>query len=679
MLQQIQQISTAAELPGSGTRTFLIGAGDWLYTVSDAAIFGAYIAVLILIVSFLRRRPDKVLPKFWLVFPAFIFACGLGHLSVATDWLPWYHDSGLVKVLTGILSWATVASLISYLPGVLQLPAIIRLNSQLNQEIKDRREAEAAVQKLNLELKNRVQELETLLEVLPVGIGIALDPDCQVIHTNDAFSRLLQMAPLENASLSAAAGVAPKHFQVFQNGRELAPDELPIQMAASQKRVVNDFEEEVVFQNGTRLHLLAYAAPLLNDQGQVRGAVGAFVDVTRQRQIEHERQEVERRLQQSQKLESLGILAGGLAHDFNNLLTGILGNASLIRADLPKESELRPSAAQIEQAARQATHLCQQMLAFAGRAEVQVEVANLNQLVTATAQLIQSSIPPSVELAFDLTSQPCQARVDVTQIQQVIMNLIINAGDAMIGKTGTISVKTGITDITPGLLDDLVVLPEQTAGSYAYIQVTDQGCGMTKETLAKIFDPFFTTKFTGRGLGLAAIVGILKKHSGALQVTTEFGIASRFLVMLPLVYGEVTKTTVIKSKTTMAQRSGTVLIIDDDEMLRTVTGRLLKRFGFQVVLAPGGVEGVGAYQQQQEEIAFVMLDLTMPGLGGEETFHRLRAVNAGVKVLLMSGFDERETRSRFAEGESLLFLPKPFGIEALIDRLDGLLPTAAQN
>lgn len=263
-------------------------AHGWLHVVSDALIFGAYAAIPAVIAFVaVRRQHEIVFPKLYWLFAAFILSCGLGHLIEATlFWEPWYRLSGAVKATTAIVSWATVLALIQYVPTALRLPGVAKLNVELQREIDERRRAEARVRELNVALEARVRELETLMDVLPIGIGIATDPECRHIRTNPAFAEILGIAAERNASLSAPPAEAPVEFKVLHEDRELRPDELPIQRAASSGVLVRDFEEVVVRNDGRRIDLLCHAAPIFDHDRVCRGAVGIFVDITERKAAE---------------------------------------------------------------------------------------------------------------------------------------------------------------------------------------------------------------------------------------------------------------------------------------------------------------------------------------------------------------------------------------------------------
>ena len=645
----------------------------WTHVVSDVLIFGAYMAIPLSIAFFVMRRRDIYFSKIYWLFALFIGSCGLGHLIEATIfWHPWYRFSGLLKVVTAAASWATVLALVKIMPTAMKMPGALKLNESLAREVEERKRAEAEVRRLNEALTQRLEEMETLLEVLPVAIAIAFDPEAKNIRGNKALARLLDVPREANASLSADEGERPGHFKVRSGGRELAPEELPIQRAAMQGIVIRDFEEEIEFADGRRVHIVAHAAPLHDSSGKVRGAVAALIDITARKQAEEERQRIETKLRETQKLESLGVLAGGIAHDFNNLLTGIVGNASLARLDCGPGSPLIQYFEQIEQSSLYAADLCKQLLAYAGKGRLVVEPIDLAQVVRDTTHLIQTSLKHRVQLSFDLQPVPL-IEADAVQLRQVIMNLVINASEAIGSERGTIHLGTRAIQADREYLDHTIGEPGLPAGRYVVLQVSDTGSGMSAETMARIFDPFFTTKFTGRGLGLAAVQGIIRTHNGAIRVYSEPGKGTTFKILLPASGKEPVAPVAAAGDAGHAPQTGRILLIDDDASVRRTAERILARAGFTVTTAASGEEGVAAFRQDREGFDAVVLDLTMPGMDGEETFRQLRQVRANVRVMLMSGFNEQEAVQRFVGRGLAGFAQKPFSADTLLQKLRAVL------
>jgi PAS domain S-box-containing protein len=414
-------------------------------------------------------------------------------------------------------------------------------------------------------------------------------------------------------------------------------------------------------RDGKTVDVEMHASPI--EVGGGRYLIAFNRDVTSRKRAEADRQLMELKLQETQKLESLGLLAGGIAHDFNNLLTGILGNASLARED---SGEIVEYLEQIERAAERAADLCGQMLAYAGKARFEVQAVDLSTAVDDTTALIKSSIGKNVRLVVELARDLPPVEGDQTQIRQIIMNLVLNASEAIEDRPGTIRITTGTMMASQQYLAAAHLSPDLPAGQYVYLEVADTGRGMSKSTLAKIFDPFFSTKFTGRGLGLAAVLGIVRGHHGALRVHSEEGNGSTFRLLLPAGVHAVRPEPVDESAVMPAWRgSGRALIIDDEGAVRRVATRMLQSMGFDPVAAASGPDGVQFLRERPDAFKFVLLDLTMPGVSGDETYHALRAFSPDIPVILMSGFTHQEVAARF-EGQQLAgFIQKPFRGEDL--------------
>jgi PAS domain S-box-containing protein len=380
-----------------------------------------------------------------------------------------------------------------------------------------------------------------------------------------------------------------------------------------------------------------------------------------------ERKKFERELQQTKRLEGLGLLAGGIAHDFNNLLTGILGNASLAYSETAADQGVRMRLREIVQAAESAAFLTRQMLAYAGRGRFVIERLDLGDLVRDISALMRTSIPRTVELKLDLAPNLPAIDADPAQIQQVVMNLVINGAEA-IGENeiGRVEVKTSLRELSEGEANELLVAGQ--AGAYVQLEVTDTGSGMDEATKARVFDPFFTTKFTGRGLGLAAVQGIVKGHSGSIRVYTTPGHGTTFLVMFPA--SRRVRPAVAAAGKGEAIPAGTVaLVIDDEEAIRTLASSVLAREGVRVMTAEDGKSGVELFREHSRVISVVLLDLMMPVMGGGDALAQIKKIDAKVPVILTSGFDEGETVRRYPGLNPQGFLQKPYTAERLVEAL----------
>lgn len=378
---------------------------------------------------------------------------------------------------------------------------------------------------------------------------------------------------------------------------------------------------------------------------------------------------------EKQKLESLGVLAGGVAHDFNNLLTGILANASLAVETLPPSSPVQRMLNDVVDASDRAAHLTKQLLAYAGKGRFVVQAVDLSDLVRDISHLIQSSIPKNATVQLDLVANlPC-IEADAAQIQQLVMNLVINAAEAIPeGRQGSVLVTTRVQDVDQNYIEQTLSPGEIVPGEYVALEVHDTGAGMDQGTLQRIFDPFFTTKFTGRGLGLAAALGIVRGHKGALKVYSTPGQGSTFKILFPAMQ-DGRQPVAVRSAVTLepAHHAGAVLVIDDEEVVRRTAKTTLERNGYDIVLAENGLEGVQLFQALSNKICAVLLDLTMPGLGGEETLRQIQAIRPEAKVILSSGFNEVEVIRKFAGKGLAGFLQKPYTSMALMEKVHAAL------
>jgi len=393
-------------------------------------------------------------------------------------------------------------------------------------------------------------------------------------------------------------------------------------------------------------------------------------DVTERKHLEEEHLRLERQLQQSQRLESLGILAGGIAHDFNNILTGVLGNADLALNELSPSTLARENLLEIMAASHRAADLCRQMLAYSGRGHFVVGPLDLGALVTDMVDLLRSTISKKARLDLRLGKDLPFMHGDASQISQVVMNLVMNASEALGDEDGVITISTRLLECSREHLRRTYAAKDLTPGAYLVLEVSDTGSGMDRETQERIFEPFYTTKFTGRGLGLAAVQGIVRGHKGALMVSSEPGEGTTFTIMLPAPPAEAgAQLPKIAEKVDDWQGRGTVLLVDDEETIRTLGARMLKRLGFEFLLAADGRQALQIYSQHLGEISLVLLDLTMPHMDGEETFRELRLLDPQVPVVLSSGYSEQEVTSRLAGQNVAGFVQKPYTLELLRERL----------
>jgi PAS domain S-box-containing protein len=403
---------------------------------------------------------------------------------------------------------------------------------------------------------------------------------------------------------------------------------------------------------------LLHAVPVTKEQQTVRW-LGTFTDVEEQKRTQQ-------LLGERQRLESIGVLAGGIAHDFNNLLCGIIGAVSLTLDLLPPDHESRPMLDVALRSGERAAHLVRQMLAYAGKGQFVIEKVDLSDLVHKTWNLVRNSVPGSIQVQFLTRPDLPPLETDASQIEQIIMNLLINAAEAIPpGKPGRILVRTDMERFTQPLS---TVAPSLQPGHYLLLEVRDDGCGMDETTKAKIFDPFFTTKFTGRGLGLAAVQGIVRNNNGAVLVESTPGLGTSFKILLPL--GNVARApSVVAIDESKAAETGRILIVDDELTVLNVARALLEHAGYKVQVAASGAEAIEVLQSSADGFSLVLLDMSMPEMSGIETLVEIRELNRSVPILLCSGYSEAEMRKR-SEGLAVSgFVKKPFSSKSLRDNV----------
>lgn len=541
-----------------------------------------------------------------------------------------------------------------------------------------------------------------ILEMLAVGKTLeeVLDAHVRSIEaqSHDWLCSILLLDADGRTLRNGAAPSLPDEYNDAIDGLQIGPDAGSCGSAAYHKKpvVVTDIAadsrwgdfRELALKYGLRA---CWSRPILSAANEVLGTFAVYYREAREPELQHQqiveaacslaavaierkrneesRRQLETRMRQSQKLESLGILAGGIAHDFNNLLVGIMGNADLALQELYEHSPLFPCVKEIETAAHRASELSRQMLDYSGKGRFVVETFDLNEVVREMAHLLEVSISKKANLVMRLGADALCMTGDITQLRQIIMNLITNASEALEDQPGAITIRTGRRQCDRSFLKNSYLDEELPAGEYIYVEVKDSGVGMDRATRERIFDPFFTTKFTGRGLGLAAVLGIVRGHKGAIKVDSQTGRGARIRVFFPAVSAPIIEARIHIADEPPIAGSGLVLLVDDEEAVRNVGRRALEKWGFEVQCACDGVEAVEFFGRRGDEIRCVVLDLTMPNMDGEETFRVLREMRADVPVILSSGFNEHEVVERFYQQGLSAFLQKPYPLATLRDKI----------
>ncbi len=524
-------------------------------------------------------------------------------------------------------------------------------NAHLSREVSERERAEVA-------LRASEEVFRSFMSNFP-GLAYIKEADTSVVFANEGFRTYLGLDPKTLVGRTNAQGF-PEPF-----ASKVTQDDLQVLSSGRAAR----FEEEF---GGRRWTSYKFVIPRVDGAARLGGFT---LDVTDLKRGEEERRQLERQVEQAQRLESLGVLAGGIAHDFNNLLTAILGNVMVLRAEAPAEVAAGACLADVEAAARTAAGLCQQMLAYAGRAPRATEPIDLGSLVRDMAQLLRSSLSHRLELAVEAAAGLPPVRGSPARLQQVVLNLVINAAEAVGEGAGTVTVRVGAEWVGPERLRQAVLGEALPAGRHLVLEVADTGCGMDPATQRRIFEPFFSSKFAGRGLGLSAVLGIVRQLGGAIEVESAPGSGSRFRVLVPAEPGAVAPAPREAAAAGPGPWTGEglALVVDDEPAVRRAAGRLLRLLGFEVLEATGCAEGVELYQRSAGRPRLVLLDLTMPHLDGVETFRRLRALDPGACVVIASGHAEEEVAERFRGDPPDGIVQKPFELETLRKQLRAVL------
>jgi two-component system cell cycle sensor histidine kinase/response regulator CckA len=510
-------------------------------------------------------------------------------------------------------------------------------------------ERTAELSQTNEALRQSEHHYHLLAELSPVGI-FRTDNQGRCLYVNERICAILGSTSEEIRRNGWDRTVHPEdRGRVMQEWRKVLDGSGP-----------GSLEHRFLRSDGSEVWALIHFAAERGTGGQLTGCIGTVADISDRKRAEEERRRLEAQVQHAQRLQSLGILAGGLAHDFNNLLTVILGNARMALMDLPPGSPSIQNLAEIETATSRAAELTSQMLAYSGKGQFVSSAVNLSQLTGETASLLQAIISKTTVIQCNLPSALPAIDADPAQIRQVVMNLITNAAEAIGEQGGVIKAGTGIMDADRTYLSETYFDDHLPDGRYVYLEISDTGCGMTPETQARIFDPFFTTKFTGRGLGLAAVLGIVRAHRGALKVSSRLGVGSTFLLLFPCSENRAPLPPEAPAVSREARGSGMVLVIDDEPGVRNLARVILEKSGFTVITAGDGWEGIRIFRRYAGEVVAIVLDMTMPVMNGGEAIAELRHVRQGVPIILCSGYSEQEVSSRFENGTIAGVLRKPY-------------------
>ncbi|WP_198507362.1 PAS domain S-box protein [Mariprofundus ferrinatatus] len=527
-------------------------------------------------------------------------------------------------------------------------------------DITDQKEIE---KRLEVEVSERTQELKSARDELQSTLDNMMDVYYRIATDGSVEWVSSAITPLLGYSVDESIG---KPMQLFW------PDSPPFSEAvaalSANDGVMMNHEIQLQHRQGKTVWSSISAHLVLDGNMEAKAIEGVVRDISLLVEAEERKQEMEKKMAHVQRLESLGVLAGGIAHDFNNILAGIMGNAELAElnqhSNLPVDRELKS----IINGSVRAADLCRQMLAYSGQGALIRESVNLSSLVKETVHLIDVSVSKKVAITFDLQADIPPIFADKTQMQQIIMNLITNASESMDEKSsGEIRVSTGSVHAGRRELDSPFMEEKRPEGEYVFLEVIDNGCGMDEQVLGRMFDPFFSTKFTGRGLGMSAVLGIVRSHGGTIHVESSPGSGTRFRALLP-VYLEAPAVEVVDGDTDheeLADNNLTILVVDDEAMVRSIFERMFNKLGFKVLLAADGEEGLRCYREHKHQIDAVFLDMTMPKMDGRETLSKMREMGIKVPVVVCSGYRGESVSSQFDDAPPDAFLQKPFSLQSL--------------
>ncbi len=508
------------------------------------------------------------------------------------------------------------------------------------------------------EVKTQEEQLQKIFELAPISMAITSE-DGSFVRVNKAFENLLGYSAVDLHGLTVS---------------DITHDEDLIKNTGWGHRLLSgeitsyQFEKRYIHKNGDVIDTLLSVSLLPTQDSQLIRHIAQIVDLTALKQAE-------RALLQHQKLESIGVLAGGIAHDFNNLLVALKAQSSLALINIPSDSLAKTHLEKANMAADRAAQLTAQLLAYTGQGQFKVEQTAINNEIEENTQLLKVAIPKNVQIIQELDPDLPRVMTDTGQLQQILMNLIINGAEAMEGQAGQVTILTTQAYLTTKEISSkFFILPPPAQGSFVKISVSDNGLGMSQETQSKIFDPFFSTKFTGRGLGLAAVLGIVRSHKGAVRVFSELNEGTTFCVYFPVAEKQnnlppsesEVEAYEPSTEENNEEKEGVVLLIDDDKFVREAMSDLFQIDNLALLCAVDGRDGIAQLQQHKERVALVILDLSMPGISSEETFTTLRQIKPDLPIFLCSGYSKLKINETFANQQHEGFIAKPFEIDSLL-------------
>ncbi len=639
------------------------------YHVSQTLLGDAIGTTAAVAAAVLTHRATRDRPRSWQVAlaPAFL---GLAALIVTSVAWAIFGSGNVPMPLIG--AWIIGASLVL----ALQIAAVVDRHSEDMERM--RHVLEEEVRERTLELARSVTELEGEISERRAAENASRESEERyrmLSELSSDYSFSVRIGPSRRIEFEWASGALSRitGYEISElDGRgwlvlfdEPDRDEVAGQLAAVLGGESREIRARILSKQHEHrwIHVLFHT--VLDEEGGLVRMIGSVRDVTANHRAEEERHRLDVHMREVQRLESLGVMAGGIAHDFNNMLAAIRGNSRLALADLDVGKEPRDRLERIRSAAEHATALTDQMLTYAGRTPVELRCLDLSKIVRDAEHLLRASVGGKGDLEFDLASDLPDVEGDVTRIQQILVNLVSNAGEALGEAGGTVCVSTGRREVDADCLSDGFGASDAGPGPYVYVEVSDTGRGMDPDVRERVFEPFFTTRASGRGLGLAAVLGIVSSHHGVIRIQSELGEGTEFQVLFPHaphpVMSEPRLTDVAKPV------KGGILVVDDDEAVLELAREFLERAGFDVLAAESGRAGVALLRDRKDEIAAVVLDLVMPGMGGGEAMLEMLRIRPELPVIVTSGYDKENVAERLKSREISGFLYKPYEAEDLVE------------
>jgi PAS domain S-box-containing protein len=516
-------------------------------------------------------------------------------------------------------------------------------------------------------LRQKVAELELALESAGLGLW---DHDL----VNDRVTRNERWAEMLGYKLEEIDSDGDTWRNLIH------PDDIPLANKVTEAHEAGripffEVEHRLKTKSGEWKWILNWGRVVERDKdGRPLRAAGTHLDITERKQAEEERLKLEAQVQQAQKFESLNVMAGSIAHHFNNLLMVVLGNMELALFNLSSDSSIRYNIEAAEKAAKRAAELSSLMLTYVGQSEINMQVIDISEIVTEMMGMLELALSQKAVLRFNPTFKPALFKGDISQVRQVVMNLVTNAAEAVGDTEGTIILSTGTMFCNRSSFQLPFQKEDLPEGHYVYFQVTDTGCGMSQQTLDRIYDPFFTSKFRGRGLGMAIVLGIVRAHKGAVHLDSQPGKGTTIRVLFRSL--ESAETTKAEGKIPVEEEEyqwkgkGTVLMVDAEQKVLEVGKKMLERLGLRVLTTTSALEVMEIFQKQSDHIDCVFIDLTMPQMDGVELFHKLKQIKEDIPIIISSGYTEEQIMDRFNDIQPEGFIHKPYRLRQLAVQME---------